>query len=260
MSAVEAENCPGDGTNNEHRVQLTSKKQVMEQMGGYKDLLRTALRGQADIPADTQRALLQELLANFEAAVQDNVLVNGLPWEEAPDAEEDWGADLDSLLDDTIVETSRRRRKFPRQILPHVVHSLKTERKLMGLYEKAVKPKQVVQDPDQESIMTTLSAAAPVMVKQAIQVIKSINTLQKQAEGLCEVLNMKPSSASLEVHKEVFGHNGHADAPRAAVGAAARNRQPIKRAVEDAAATDCYVPLAKKPEHPERPAHGGGSE
>lgn len=39
--------------------------------------------------------------------------------------------DLESMLDDTIVETARRRRAYPGRILPHVVHSLKAERKIM---------------------------------------------------------------------------------------------------------------------------------
>ncbi|XP_071323928.1 kinetochore-associated protein NSL1 homolog [Trachinotus anak] len=245
MATVETESSPSGEINQEYRVQVTSKKQVVEQINKYKDILRTALHGQPDTAEETKRVLLQELLANFEVAVQDNVLVNGQPWEEAPDVEEDEDADLESLLDDTIVETTRRRRTYPRQILPHVVHSLKAERKLMGLYEHAVKPQEVVKDPDQESIMSDLSAAAPGMVKQAVQVIKSINTLQKQAEGLCEILNMKPSHATLEIHREVFHYNSQSDAPPAA-----RNRQPIKRAVEEAAATDCYVPLAKKPDFP----------
>ncbi|XP_022614677.1 kinetochore-associated protein NSL1 homolog [Seriola dumerili] len=250
MATVETESSSSDETNQEYRVQVRSKKQVVGQINKYKDILKTALRGQTDIAEDTKRVLLEELLANFEAAVQENVLVNGQPWEEAPDVEEDEDVDLGSLLDDTIVETTRRRRTYPRQILPHVVHSLKAERKLMGLYEHAVKPQEVVKDPDQESIMGDLSAAAPGMVKQAIQVIKSINTLQKQAEGLCEILNMKPSHATLEIHREVFGYNGQSDAPLPAAGAAERNKQPIKRAVEEAAATDCYVPLAKKPDCP----------
>ena len=120
--------------------------------------------------------------------------------------------------------------------------------------------------------MSDLSAAAPGMVKQAIQVIKvphpthatfsvrlqmdqcftvscislqSINTLQKQAEGLCEILKMKPSHTSLEIHREVFGCNNQSDAPLPPVNGASRSRRPIKRAVEEAAATEGYVPRAK---------------
>ncbi|XP_035534756.1 kinetochore-associated protein NSL1 homolog [Morone saxatilis] len=245
---MESEPSPSDASNQEYRVQIASKKQVMEQINKYKDVLKTALDGQPEVAEETKRVLVQELLANFEAAVQDNVLVNGQPWQEAPDVEAvDEAVDLESLLDDTIVETTRRRRSYPRQILPHVVHSLKAERKLMGLYEHAVKPQEVAKDPDQESIMNDLSAAAPGMVKQAIQVIKSINSLQKQAEGLCEILNMKPSHATLEIHREVFGFNGQSDVPLPPVSGASRNRQPIKRTVEEAAAADCYVPLSKKP-------------
>ncbi|XP_040920476.1 kinetochore-associated protein NSL1 homolog [Toxotes jaculatrix] len=250
METAERETSPADGANQEYRVQATSKKRVTEQINKYKDVLKTALDGQSEISEETKRVLVQELLANFEAAVQDNVLVNGQPWEEAPDVQEDEAVDLESLLDDTIVETTRRRRTYPRQILPHVVHSLKAERKLMGLYEHAVKPQEVVKDPGQESIMNELSSAAPGMVKQAIQVIKSVNTLQKQAEGLCEILNMKPSHTTLEIHREVFGCSGQSDAPLPSVGAATRSRQPIKRVVEEAAATDGYVPLAKKPDFP----------
>ncbi|XP_070843810.1 kinetochore-associated protein NSL1 homolog isoform X1 [Chaetodon trifascialis] len=246
MESVESESSPNDETNQEYRVQITSKKQVIEQINKYKEILKTALDGQLDVADDTKQVLLQELLANFEAAVQDNVLVNGQAWGEAPDVEAE-DVDLDSLLDDTIVETTRRRRAYPRKILPHVVHSLKAERKLMGLFEDAVKPQEVVKDPDQESIMTDLSAAAPGMVKQAIQVIKSINTLQKQAEGLCEILNMKAGRTTLEIHREVFGSHGQSDAPLPPVTGAPTNRQPIKRAAEEAAARDCYVPLRKKP-------------
>ncbi|TNN39200.1 Kinetochore-associated protein NSL1 [Liparis tanakae] len=228
----------------EYRVLVTSKKQVTEQINKYKDILLTALDGQTEVCGETRRVLLQELLANFEAAVQDNVLVAGLPWPEAPDAEaEDEAAlDLESLLDDAVVEAARRRRAYPKKILPHVVHALKAERKLMGLYEPVVKPRQVVHDAGQESLMNDLSAAAPVMVKQAIQVIKSINTLQKQAEGLREILSMEPSRATLDVHMEVFGRDGQSDEPPPG------SRRPIGGAVEEAAAAECYVALRKKPE------------
>ncbi|KAK2889842.1 kinetochore-associated protein NSL1 homolog [Channa argus] len=238
MEAVERESSTGDDKNEEYRVQVTSKKQLTEQMNKYKDVLKTALDGQPDMEEETKRVLLQELLANFEAAVKLNVLVNGQPWEEALDAEEeDEALDLEALLDDTIVETTRRRRTYPKQILPHVVHSLKAERKLMGLYENTVKPQEVVKDIDQENIMKDLSTEAPRMVKSAIQIIKSIGTLQKQAEGLCEILNTKPSHTTLEIQSLVFGGNGQSDAP---VHAPTRSRQPIKRALEEAAATDCY--------------------
>ncbi|XP_028996280.1 kinetochore-associated protein NSL1 homolog [Betta splendens] len=222
-------------TDQEKRVQIKSKKQVVEQMNRYKELLKTVLDGQADMAADTKRVLLEELEANFEAAVRANVLVKGQTWDEAPDAEaEDEALDLESLLDDTIVETTRRRRTFPKRILPHVVHSIKAEHRLMELYQQKYKAEEAPKDLDRERVMNSLSAEAPAMVESAIQIVKSISTLQEQAQGLCQILSMKTSDATLEVHREVFGQSGAA-AP--SVMAAARSRQPRKRAVEEA---DCY--------------------
>lgn len=78
--------------------------------------------------------------------------------------------------------------------------------------------------------------------------LQSINTLQTQVEGLCEILKMKPSQASLEIHREVFGFNDQSEAPFPPAKRAMGNKQPIKRAVEEAAAAEGYVPQAKKPE------------
>ncbi|XP_029017362.1 uncharacterized protein LOC114861863 [Betta splendens] len=219
-------------TDQEKRVQIKSKKQVVEQMNRYKELLKTVLDGQTDMAADTKRVLLEELEANFEAAVWANVLVKGQTWDEAPDAEVEDEAleeafDLESLLDDTILETTRRRRTFPKRILPHVVHSIKAERRLMELYQHKYKAEEAPKDLDQERVMNSLSAEAPAMVESAIQIVKSISTLQEQAQGLRQILSIKTSDATLEVRREVYGQSG----------AAAKTRQPRKRAVEEA---DCY--------------------
>lgn len=57
MESVQSE------TNEEYRVQVTSKKEVIEQINKYKDILKTALDGQPGMAADTKRVLLQEVLA-----------------------------------------------------------------------------------------------------------------------------------------------------------------------------------------------------
>ncbi|XP_041661698.1 kinetochore-associated protein NSL1 homolog [Cheilinus undulatus] len=233
---------PSEGEE-DYRVRVQSKTTVTDQINKYKEILKKALEGQKNLEEETKREIITELLMNFEAAVQENVLVNGKPWEEAPDDEESEAMDMESLLDDTIVETTRRRRTYPRKILHHVLHSQRAERKLMGLYEQTVKPQEVVKDPERENIMTDLSSSAPVMVKEAIQVIKSINTLQKQAEGLCEILNMQPSHTTMEIHREVFGQS---DATQLPLNGAMRSRQPIKRTVEEAVEANCYVPLTEK--------------
>ncbi|CAL8316587.1 unnamed protein product [Merluccius merluccius] len=94
--------------------------------------------------------------------------------------------------------------------------------------------------------MNSVSAEAPGMVKQAIHVIKSIKTLQKQAEGLCQVLDTKPSHATLDIHKEVFCHVGQSEAATPSLSNASLIRQPIKRAVGEVTARRCFVPPTKK--------------
>ncbi|XP_061602801.1 kinetochore-associated protein NSL1 homolog [Cololabis saira] len=243
----------GSETDEDFRVRVRSKRTLTEQINRYKEVLRRSLDGQTDVDAETKRVLVEELLANFEAAVQVNVLVNGQTWEEAPDAEaEEEAADLESLLDDTIVETTRKRRSFPTKILPHVIHGLKAQRKILGLYEVAVKPEEMTKDPDQESIMGGLSAAAPGLVRRAIQVIKTISTLQNRAEGLVQVLTTEPSLVSQEIHRQVLGRPVPVLDPGPGTGA--RNQLPLKRALEEAAAAEGYVPRGKKPdrEQPEQ--------
>lgn len=63
MEPAESEALPRDETNQEYRVKVTSKKQVIDQINKYKDILRTALDGQTDAAEETKRVLLQELLA-----------------------------------------------------------------------------------------------------------------------------------------------------------------------------------------------------
>ncbi|XP_054616871.1 kinetochore-associated protein NSL1 homolog [Dunckerocampus dactyliophorus] len=248
MDPVDGKDLLASEINQEYRVQLTSKKHAIEQMKRYKVILNKALDGQPGIDEETKRVLLQELLANFESAVQQNVLVNGQTWEDAPDVDaEEEGDDWESQLDDAIVETARRRGTYPRRILPHVVQALKAERKLLDLYEEPVTAPKVVTDPQTENFMKDLSAAAPGLVKQARQVIKSICTLQQQAEGLFEVVNMKPSQTCLQVDNEVFGGSGlAAEVPPPSLNGPPTTRQPVKRVAEDAAAADAYVPIKHK--------------
>lgn len=95
--------------------------------------------------------------------------------------------------------------------------------------------------------MSDVLAAAPQVVKQAIRVMRSIPTVQRQAEGLCQIINTKPSHATLEIQREVFGHGGQSDAVLLPVGRRQRSRRPIRRAVEEAAAAGGYVPPPEKP-------------
>lgn len=231
------------------RVKLSSKKVVVEQLKKYEEQLKRSLDTQTGITEESKELLLKELLTNFRTAVQDNVLINGQPWEDAPNDDEDECASLDDLLDDSIVETARKRRKYPLEILPHVVRSLKAERKLMGMFGQAVKPQQLQRDPAQESIMSGLSAAAPGMFQQASSMMKSQQVLQQGAEGLRQVLDMRATPGSLEVDRAVFGMglpDGEVTTLPPPPPRPGATRLPIRRAIQEAEAEGCYAPPLKR--------------
>ncbi|XP_077566508.1 kinetochore-associated protein NSL1 homolog isoform X2 [Stigmatopora nigra] len=124
-----------DGTENneDFRVRLTSKKHVIEQMEQYKALIKQALDGQTGIEEKTKRHLLEQALADFEAAVTSNVSVSGRTWDDAPEddgEEEDQFLDLEKEMDDAIVELARKRRAGPPRILSSAVRALRAWREL----------------------------------------------------------------------------------------------------------------------------------
>lgn len=80
----------------------------------------------------------------------------------------------------------------------------------------------------------------------SVSFLQSIRTVQEQAEGLCQILNMKSSQATLEIHRDVFGFDGQADARLPPASRAERSRQPIRRAVEEVSAAQGYEPLVEK--------------
>lgn len=62
--ALEQRRClPADEPEVDYRVKVTSKKDVIEQLNKYKNVLQTVFDGQEDVEEETRRVLLQELRA-----------------------------------------------------------------------------------------------------------------------------------------------------------------------------------------------------
>lgn len=235
---MEEEDCASE---TDFRVNVKSKTIVREQLEKYKDLFKKVLDGQCQISEEDKAKLLQEMVVNFEFTVQENIVVGGLSWDEASeDYCEDNGSKLNDIMDEKIVETAWKRSSYPKQIRNQVVRSLRAERKLMSLYEHAVKPEDIKPDPVQDAIMKNVSTIAPTMFRQASTVMKSLKSLKQAAEGLRQVLDMKPSAESVEIYREVLGGS---------VGAACpdlhRLPSTINRAASDAEYTADYVPAPK---------------
>ncbi|XP_030628065.1 kinetochore-associated protein NSL1 homolog [Chanos chanos] len=242
---MEAANLPilQSESGQDFRVKLKSKKIVVDQLTKYKHSLKKLLDSQSQISEDDK----EKLLATFEQTVQENVLISGLSWEEAPDDEgnDDECSALDDVLDEKIVQTSAKRRFYPKKILPYVVRALKAERKLMDFYVSMVNPEDMKKDPVQADLMKNVSEAAPGMLSQARTVSKSLRSLQQSAEGLYQALNMELSAESLEVYREVFGCSVQDSSP-ALLSAAPGLRQTVRRAVVEAEYSDDYIPPRKR--------------
>lgn len=62
MEAEQRETSPNDDTNQDYRVQVTSKRKLMELINRFKEVLNSALDGQPDISEKQKKNLLQDLL------------------------------------------------------------------------------------------------------------------------------------------------------------------------------------------------------
>ncbi|XP_028809213.1 LOW QUALITY PROTEIN: kinetochore-associated protein NSL1 homolog [Denticeps clupeoides] len=224
------------------RVEVRRKRAAAEQLSRYGAALAKLLDAQPGIGAGARETLRRELLSNFELAVQNNIVINGLSWEDAPEEDkpsEDERGILNDLLDEEIVQTTWKRRCYSKKILPHVVRALKSERKLMGLYEQAVRPEEMRTCPLQEGIKKNVSEAAPSVRRRAASLMKSLQVLQQRAEGLHQVLDTPPAAEPLQAYRDVFGPPGGR--------AAARSGLPITRAVAEAEYRGDFVTVAKMP-------------
>ncbi|XP_048841487.1 kinetochore-associated protein NSL1 homolog [Brienomyrus brachyistius] len=232
----------------DHRIKLSSKKQACEQLRKYRELLNKVLDGQTCISEEAKQLLLEELMRNFEAGVKDNILINGETWDEAPDEDEDDDCKkLDDMLDENILETSLRRSRYPKQILPYVVRALKAERETMGLYEQAIKPVKIIKDPIQGSTVSSLSEAVPKTVRQAAAVMKSLQTVQQHAEGLRQVMATQTTAQTLELHQEVFGKLPGVEQSRDG------RKRPLKRSAVEMEMNSIYVLNPKRENTSEDP-------
>ncbi|XP_066560130.1 kinetochore-associated protein NSL1 homolog [Amia ocellicauda] len=244
------------------RVECYSKTLVVEQLEKYRVILKKVLDGQPHISGEARERALQDLLWDFETAVQDNVKCNGQSWEDAPD-EVIHDADsksLDDLLDENILETAMKRSHCPKKILPYVVRSLKAEREIMGLYKQTVQSQEVKKDLQQETTMNNLMDSAPKIAKQASTTVKLLQVLLQKAEGVCQALRLQPALESSEVHREVFNKqsglgNGlsgdlgrplKATAPGNSVKPPGENRPLSKRPFPENVAPNMYAVTSKK--------------
>lgn len=186
----------------------TSDQASDYQFKKYKELFNNLLDGQNEITENVKNDLVQELMTTFETAVRENITVDGCSSEQTRD-EDGERLTMDDILDEKIVETTRKRSSYPKKIVPYVVRSLKAERKLMEMYDHGNDTTNGLErEAFQDHIMKNVSEGVPGRLQQVAAVMKSLQEVCVRAEGLHQVLSLKPSAESLEIYREVFGAYG----------------------------------------------------
>lgn len=189
------------------RVRCFSQRLLLKLLENS-DLLTSLLDRQKHLSEDRKAIALKQLKLDFEIAIQDNVTINGEPWQQTSEKMDhltghDFKA-LEDQFDENIVETTTKRKQYPRKIAAHFIKILKTEREMMGLHRTDIKPETVTIDPAQLSRMTELVSYASSTARQTTASMKSLLALLQKAEGLSQALSIQPALNVSKTHKAVF--------------------------------------------------------
>uniref|UniRef100_A0A8B9N421 Basic leucine zipper ATF-like transcription factor 3 n=1 Tax=Accipiter nisus TaxID=211598 RepID=A0A8B9N421_9AVES len=185
------------------RVRCGSRRGLGEVMALCAPFVRALAQGQPGGPAAAGDALW-----NFETAVQENVTVNGQPWEEtSDDSELQSGSSikiLEDQFDELIVETTKKRKQWPKKILMHAIQTMKAEQELLKLYQPFVTPEEIRSQPSQDAYIADLKQVTEMASKQIGGAMKSLPALIERAEGFSQALTWQPTLELCKLRQEVF--------------------------------------------------------
>ncbi|NXP53211.1 NSL1 protein, partial [Heliornis fulica] len=144
----------------------------------------------------------------FETAVRENVTINGRPWEEtSDDSEPQSGSSIkvvEDEFDEVIVETTTKRKQWPKKILIHAVQAMKAEQEMLKLYQPVVTPEEIRSQPSQDAYIADLKQVTEMASKQISGAMKSLPALIERAEGFSQALTWQPTLELCKLRQEVF--------------------------------------------------------
>ncbi|NWU69693.1 NSL1 protein, partial [Pterocles burchelli] len=185
------------------RVRCCSRRGLGEVLALCAPFVRALAQGQPGGPAAEGDAVW-----NFEAAVRENVTIDGQPREEMSDESElQSGSNikiLEDQFDELIVETTTKRKQWPRKILMHAIQTMKAEQEMLKLYQPLVTPEEIRSQPSQDAYITDLKQVTETASKQINGAMKSLPVLLERAEGFSQVLTRQPTLELCKLRQEVF--------------------------------------------------------
>ncbi|NWR81108.1 NSL1 protein, partial [Centropus unirufus] len=111
---------------------------------------------------------------------------------------------LEEQFDKLIVETTRKRKQWPRKILAHLIQTMKAEQDMLKLYRPVVTPEEIRLQPSQDAYMADLKQVTETASKQISGAMKSLPMLIERAEGFSQVLTWQPTLELCKLRHEVF--------------------------------------------------------
>ncbi|KGL86771.1 Kinetochore-associated protein NSL1, partial [Charadrius vociferus] len=180
-----------------------SRRGLGEMMALCAPFVRALAQGQPGGPAAAEDALW-----NFETAVRENVTINGQPWEETSEGSELQSGSsikiLEDQFDELIVETTTKRKKWPKKILMHAIQTMKAEQEMLKLYQPFVTPEEIKSHPSQDAYIADLKQVTEMASKEISGAMKSLPALIERAEGFSQALTWQPTLELSKLRQEVF--------------------------------------------------------
>ncbi|NXP05399.1 NSL1 protein, partial [Thinocorus orbignyianus] len=186
------------------RVRCRSWSGLAEVMALCTPFLRGLTQGQPGGPGAEGVPLW-----DFETAVRENITINGQAWrkETSDDSLLQSGSSikiLEDQFDELIVETTTKRKQWPRKILVHAVRAMKAEQEMLKLYQPFVTPEEIRSQPSQDAYVADLKQVAEVASKEICEAMKSLPALIERAEGFSQALTWQPTLELSRLRQEVF--------------------------------------------------------
>ncbi|NXX47035.1 NSL1 protein, partial [Tricholaema leucomelas] len=184
------------------RVRCCSRRGLSEVMALCAPFVRALAKGQPG-----EAAAAEDALWNFETAVRENVTINGEPWEETSTESEPYSSSmrfLDDQFEELVVETTKRRKQWPKKILKHAVQTYKAEQEMLKRYQPFVAPEEIRIQPSQDAYIADLKQMTEVVFKEIGGAMKSLPALIERAEGFSQVLTWQPTLELCRLRQEVF--------------------------------------------------------
>ncbi|KFQ38605.1 Kinetochore-associated protein NSL1, partial [Mesitornis unicolor] len=111
---------------------------------------------------------------------------------------------LEDQFDELIIETTMKRKQWPRKILMHTIQAMKAEQEMLKLYQPFVTPEERRLQPSQDAYIADLKQLTEVASRQISGAMQSLPALIERAEGFSQALTWQPTLELCKLRQEVF--------------------------------------------------------